>query len=113
MIKWDEQWAEAFAVFFLVLGLIVSVLLRSAYFSYLTIAFAGFLAGRLYYIKYAKEPILPFILIIIGFLLGYLVGSFWINRFLVLILFALGFALSYYLHMKDILVKFKSRNFIK
>ena len=66
MIKWDEQWAEAFGVFFLFLGLVVSVLLRSAYFSYLTIFFAGFLGGRLYYLKYAKEPILPFILIIVG-----------------------------------------------
>lgn len=113
MIKWEEQWVEVLALFFLFLGLAVSVLLRNTYFSYLTVFLAGFLGGRLYYLKHYKEPILPFVLIIIGFLFGYLVGSLWINRIAVLIFFVLGFVISYYLHLKQVLVTFKSKNFIK
>ena len=40
-MKWDEQWAEAFALLFLVLGFVVSILLQSAYFTYLSVFLAG------------------------------------------------------------------------
>lgn len=113
MTKWNEQWAEALAVLFLALGFIVALLLQSAVFSYITIILAGFLAGRIYYIKKLKEPIFPFILIIVGFLLGYLLGSFWASRILTLIFFAGSFYASYYLHLQKILVIFKSENFFK
>ena len=42
-MKWDEQWAEAFALLFLVLGFVVSILLQSAYFTYLSVFLAGLL----------------------------------------------------------------------
>lgn len=113
MINWTEQWAEVFTLFFLALGFIVSILLLSPALSYISIFLAGFLAGRIYYIKHNTEPIFPFILIIIGFLLGYLIGNFWASRFWTLVFFILGFAISYYLHMKKLIVIFKSKNFIK
>lgn len=113
MIKWNEQWAEAFAVFFLFLGLILAVLFRNSYFTYITILLSGFVAGRLYYLKKYKEPILPFVMIITGFLLGFMIAEFWLNRFLILIIFVLGLIGSYYLHLKQILVRFKSKEFIK
>ena len=112
-MKLDEQWVEASVLIFLVLGFFVSVLLCSPYFSYLSILLSGALAGRLYYIKHAKEPILPTVLMILAFLFGYLIASIWVNRLLVVFFFMIGLALSYYLHLKKILVIFKSRNFIK
>jgi hypothetical protein len=109
----DEKWVEWFIILFLLLGFFLAVILRSPTFSYLSLLLAGALAGRILYIKYQKEPILPFLLIIVGFLLGYLLGSFWVNRLLAFIVFALAFGLSYYLHLKRIIVIFKSERFIK
>ncbi len=110
---WSEHWVEAFAVFFLVVGFLLAVSLRYPLFSYLVIFLSGSLAGKVFYQKRFKEPILPFVLIILGFLVGYLLGSFWINRFAGLLLFGSGLVISYYLHLKKIFVIFKSRSFIK
>ncbi len=112
-LKLHEDWAEVLAVALAVIGLILSVALRSALFTYLTALLAGFQAGRILYIKHLKEPIFPFLLIILGFLLGYLIGSVWANRVLVLILFTAVFWLSYKLHQKGIITTFKSELFIK
>ncbi len=112
-IEWEEDWTEVLTLFFMILGFIISVLLQNAVLSYLSIILAGLLAGRIYYIKRFKAPILPFILMIVGFLLGYLISSFRISRIATLILFSLGFGVSYYLHLKKILVIFKSKDFIK
>ena len=113
MMKLEEQWAESLAVFFVVLGFIISVLLQSVIFSYISIILAGFLAGRVFYIKRYKEPLFPFVLIIVGFLVGYLVGGFWVSRILSLILFAAALIVSYQLHVKKILVIFKSEKYHK
>ncbi|HLC70876.1 MAG TPA: hypothetical protein VJI32_02655 [Candidatus Nanoarchaeia archaeon] len=112
-LKWSKQWAEILALLFLVLGFIISVLLQSALISYISIAVAGFLAGRIYYIKRYKEPILPFVLIILGFLVGYLIGSIWINRIVVLLLFAIMFWGSYYVHVHKIMTVYKQEPFVR
>ncbi len=113
MGKWDENWVEVFFILFLAIGFVIAVLLKSVMFSSITVLLAGFVAGRTFYIKRYQEPILPFVLIILGFLLGYLLGSVWVNRLLVLALFFVGFILSYYLHMQKIIAIFKSKNFLK
>ncbi|MBU0460107.1 MAG: hypothetical protein KKH52_02325 [Nanoarchaeota archaeon] len=112
-LKVEERWMEELFLVFLVVGFILSVLLNNAVLSYLCVLFGGAVAGRIYYFKYQKEPIFPFILIIIGFLLGYLIGSIWTSRVLAFIFFGIGFGISYYLHLKKILVRFKSKSFVK
>jgi len=112
-IHWPEQWAEVVALLFLVLGFFISALLHNPTFSYIIVFLCSFLAGRVFYMKRFSEPILPFVLIILGFLLGYLIGSFWVSRFWILVFFAIGFISSYYLHLKKILVIFKSKDWIK
>jgi hypothetical protein len=116
-MKWEafvkEEWAESFAVLFAALGFIIAIFLRSPYYSYLSVFLGGFISARLFYIKKPKEPILPFVLIIVGFLFGYLLGAIWVNRFVVLISFAIGFGISAYLHKKKILGIFKSELFLK
>ena len=112
-IQWEEQWAEAITVFFAAIGFIIAILLGSALFTYLSVIISGFLAGRLFYMRRFSEPIFPFIMMIVGFLVGYLLGSFWASRFWVLVFFALSFGISYYLHLKEILVIFKKEHFIK
>jgi|TARA_Y100000310_G_scaffold321540_1_gene379288 hypothetical protein len=112
-IKWEERWVENILLFILVIGFIIAVLLFNPVLSYILLFLAGFMAARIYYIKHAKEPILPFVLLILGFLFGYLVGGFWVSRVLALIMFGLGFGISYYLHLKKFLVTFKSEDFVK
>ena len=111
--KFEEQWAEVLTILFLALGFVIAVLLQSALFTFLSVIIAGFLGARVYYMKRFSEPIFPFVLIIIGFLVGYLLGSFWASRLWVLVFFALSFALSYYLHVKGIFAIFKREDFIK
>lgn len=112
-IKIEEQWVETLTLLFLVLGFMIAVLLQNPSASYLLIFLAGALAGRVYYIKRFKEPILPTILIMLGFLFGYLAASIWASRVITLFFFVLGAGVSYYLHVKEILVIFKSKGFIK
>ncbi|MBS3126704.1 hypothetical protein J4228_00905 [Candidatus Woesearchaeota archaeon] len=112
-VKWQEQWVEAFSLLFITMGFIISVMLQSSFLSYFSVFLGGFVAARVYYFKKSKEPILPFVLIILGFLVGYLAGSFWTNRVFTLLFFILGFGMSYYLHLKRIVVIFKSKDFVK
>jgi hypothetical protein len=110
---WEEQWAEAITVFFAAVGFVIAILLRSASFTYISVIISGFLAARLFYMRRYSEPIFPFIMMIVGFLVGYLLGGFWASRFWILVFFALAFGVSYYLHLKEILVMFKKEHFIK
>jgi hypothetical protein len=112
-IEWDEQWAETLAIFFLAIGFVIAILLRSAFLTYLAVVVCGSLAARLYYMRRYSEPIFPFILMIVGFLVGYFLGSFWASRIWVVIFFMIAFWVSYYLHSKEILVIFKKEKFIK
>jgi len=112
-MKIEETWAETLAAVFLLSGFFISLLIHQATLNYLITFFSGGLAGRLFYVRRYKEPIFPFILIILGFLFGYLLGTFWGSRLIVVILFLSGFGISYYLHLKKKVVIFKSKEFIK
>mgnify|MGYP001598502016 CR=1 FL=1 len=112
-LKLQDQWPELLALFFVVLGFLISVFLRTPAFSYISVLLSGFLAGRIYYLQHYKEPILPSVLVILGFLAGYVAGSFWVSRVWTIAFFAVGFAVSYYLHLKGIVAIFKSKDFIQ
>ncbi len=111
-LKLRQQWPELFALFFTLLGFIISVVITKPVLSYFAVFVSGLLAGRLYYIQRFK-PTLPSVLIILGFLVGYVAGSFWVSRFWAIVFFLCGFALSYYIHINGIIVSFKSKSFIK
>jgi len=112
-IAWHEDWVEALSLLFLVIGFVISILLRSAILSYVSVILSGLVAGRFFYSRRHHQPILPVILITIGFLLGYIIGAVWVSRFWILVFFIFFFWLSYQLHVRKIFVIFKSRNFIK
>lgn len=109
----QETWAETLAAVLILVGFFVSLLLTNAFLVYAVILLSGFLAGRVFYIKRFKEPVFPFILMIVGFLFGYVLGSVWASRFWTVVFFVIGFAVSYFLHLKKILVIFKKEEFIK
>ncbi len=111
--KPHRHWVELIAVLFLIVGFFFAILLRYSLLSYLTLLLSGGLAGRVLYIKHAHEPILPVVLIIVGFLFGYLLGGIHMSWLISITLFLLGGVASYYLHVKKIFTTFKSDLFIK
>lgn len=108
-----KNWEELFALFFTLLGFVISVVIAQPLLSYGSVFVSGLLAGRLYYIQRYKQPLLPSVLIILGFLVGYVAGSFWVSRFWTIVFFLCGFALFYYMHVKGIIASFKSKGFIE
>lgn len=86
-----------FAFILLIIGFLFSLAAPSAVLSYIIIFLAGIMGGRLIYCK-RKRMVFPYVLIVIGFFVGYLIGSRYGNWLVTTILFVLGSILSYYLH---------------
>ena len=86
----------------MVLGILVALASPSAVISYFIIFLVGMFAGRLVYER-KKKIQLPYFLIIAGFVIGYLIGVYYGNRRLMIILFVIGAILSYNLYEKKIL----------
>lgn len=111
--NFSEDWAETVSIILLLVGFLAALLINSPPLHYIIIFLAGFLSGRLYFIKKPTQPIFPFVLIIIGFLLGYMLGATNADRYTILVLFLMGTFLSYYLHKKGYIKIFKTKDFIK
>jgi len=99
VVLW-KQWAEVFFVILLMIGFLIAVSIKSVAMNYIVIFLAGMMAGRLVYEKKGKQPIFAFFLIIVGFLFGYMLGSFAVNKKLIVIFFIIGSLTSYYIHKK-------------
>lgn len=98
--KFYENWAELFFVVCLVIGFIIAVITTSAVVTY-TIAFLlGLGLGR--YIEIRKYR-LGYYLIVLGFLVGYVIGSRYGSLKVVILLFVLGTVISYYAHERKVL----------
>lgn len=93
-----ESWAEVIGLFFLVSGFVLALSIQSLILNYLLIAIAGLMAGRVIFNKKNKQPLFPFILIMIACLVGYLLGSIRFNKIPILIIFAVATYASYVLH---------------
>ena len=95
-----KQWAEVFFVILLMIGFLIAISIKSATMNYTVIFLAGMMAGRLIYEKKGKQPIFAFFLITVGFLFGYMLGSFTVNKKLIVLFFIAGSLVSYYIHKK-------------
>src|SRR3989338_140850 len=93
------SWVEYAFLALLVLGFILAASSGSAVISYITIVLIGILAARSMY-KRRKGFKFPAFVILIGFLIGYILGSFYGNRKLILVLFVIGYMVSYYIHYR-------------
>ncbi|MBN2457841.1 hypothetical protein JXB31_01785 [Candidatus Woesearchaeota archaeon] len=97
-----DNWVEMFMVLLLILGLVISFLSDAAIVSYFIILICGFIVGRLYYLKRAKMRF-PFYILVLGFLVGFIAGIELNSRGLIpliLLFFAVGCYLGYYVHEK-------------
>jgi len=95
------DWPELYSFLLLIIGFIVAISMRNTILNSLVIVMAGFLGGRLLYEAKVKETF-PYLLILVGFLLGYMLGSFYTSRRLILFLFLISVWITYYLHKKEV-----------
>ena len=108
-----KNWAETFFIALVLIGFFIALLLDSAALSYLVIIMAGAIAGRFFFRRRVAQPIFPFILIIIGFLIGFMIGAIRANKFAIIALFIAATVASYYLHKKGYFEYFKTAGFIR
>ncbi len=96
-----KSWAEFFFFVLMIVGLIVALWATtfSAVISYIVVFLSGMIGGRLLYERKHKLAA-PYYIILAGFLIGYVVGTYYGSRKVVIILFVLGVLFSYHLHNK-------------
>ena len=100
-LTYFSDWAEILFLVLLLVGLVIGVLSPSAAVTYLIAFFSGVMAGRI--VRERKKGVLaPYVLIVIGFLLGFVIGTFRGDRRITFLLFLLGAVFSYYLFKKKI-----------
>ena len=110
----SESWAETIFVVLILVGFFIALLLNSALLSYIVITLSGLLAGRFFYKRRTAQPIFPFILVIVGFLFGFMIGgSLQANPIIIAVLFTVTAVASYILHQKGYLEYFKTAGFIR
>ncbi|MFH1606232.1 MAG: hypothetical protein ABIC91_02715 [Nanoarchaeota archaeon] len=92
-----DNFVELMFLILLVLGLFTSLLTNLTFFHYLIIFLFGIIVISLS--SNVKKPSFPFFIIIIGFVLGFLIGT-GKNRFLIFIIFILGIITGFLLKNK-------------
>ena len=97
-----ENWAELVAFLVLIIGFVLAISAGSAVILYIAVFFCGGLFGR-YWWRFKKKLKFPAFLLILGFLIGFLLGSFYGSRKVILVLFALGLIFGYYIHEHHII----------
>ena len=102
MFEFYKNWMEFFFFLLMTVGVVIALTAPSAIMSYIIILISGLFAGRLLYERKNKIQF-PYLIIIVGFLIGYLIGSYYGSRRVVIILFLIGAITSYKLYDKKIL----------
>ncbi|MBI2557877.1 hypothetical protein HYW20_01015 [Candidatus Woesearchaeota archaeon] len=102
MFEFYKNWMEFFFAVLMILGILIALLAPSAAISYVIISLSGIFAGRLIYERRHKIQ-LPYFMIIVGFVIGYLLGVYYGSRRVVIVLFVLGAVAGYKLYEKGVL----------
>jgi hypothetical protein len=97
-----DNWPEWFALVLLVIGFIIGVSAGSAVVLYLVSLLFGGIFGR-WWFRFKKKMKVPAVIITIGALVGLTLGSFYGSREIVILLFVVGFIVSFYLHERKII----------
>ena len=106
MLKFYKNYMEFFFFSVMLIGLIFALSAPSAVISYFMSLVSGMFAGRFVYGRKGKI-MFPYLVIIAGFLTGYLIGAYYGNRIVVIALFIFGAVLAYKIYNKGVLRDFK------
>ena len=96
-----KSWVEFFFFVLMVFGFVIALWATSfsAVISYVVVFLSGMIGGRLLYDRKRKLTI-PYYIILAGFLIGYLIGTYYGSRKIIIVLFVLGVLFSYHLYNK-------------
>ena len=97
-----RNWPEFVAFLLMVIGFFVAILAGSAVIAYILILLAGFMGGRIWFTVKTNLKV-PWSIILMGFLVGFMVGSRYGDKRMIVIFYILGIVASYYLHDKGII----------
>ena len=98
----QERWAEIAAIFLLIVGFLVALWARSAVVSYMVISLSGIICGRGFLLRKYTHRI-AYVIIILAYLVGFLIGSLYGSAKYILVLFIIGMWIGYTLHDKEII----------
>jgi len=108
--SFEMYWPEYYTAAFFIIGFIVALFTFNPYLSYFISFICGFVAAAFLYRKHQQQSIFAQSIVTMLFFLGFILGSFWAHRLLVVIFSLSGFILSYQLHAHRIIVIFKSKS---
>jgi len=97
-----KNWMEFWFLVIMAVGILIALVAPSAVISYVISFIAGMFAGRVIYERNGKIQF-PYLMIIAGFVIGYLIGVYYGSKRVVIILFIIGVILSYKLYEKKVL----------
>ncbi|MDO8480986.1 MAG: hypothetical protein Q7S65_04170 [Nanoarchaeota archaeon] len=86
----NSDWAEIIALVLLFVGIVMGVLSPSVWFTYGIALVAGLLSGR-WWVRAKERGPGPYGLIMAGFIIGYVIGTFKGSRVLTFVLFMVAF----------------------
>ncbi|MBI2135505.1 hypothetical protein HYU06_00360 [Candidatus Woesearchaeota archaeon] len=93
------SWAEFYTIIVAILGFFLAVSIQAPTLNYIVLFIGGFLGGRLLFQNRRAMPFAYF-LIIFGFFLGYILGSYYVSRKLLIFFAIVAVVISYYAHDK-------------
>ena len=96
-LKFQQRWVEYWALFLLVLGFLFAFSIDTMWFAYPVAFGMGAFLGRLTW-RWRKNLKGSGITIVLGFLIGFLLGVQHADRKIIVALFVLGVAVSFYVH---------------
>ncbi|MBI5393106.1 hypothetical protein HZA96_04505 [Candidatus Woesearchaeota archaeon] len=92
-----EQWPEMFSLFLLVVGFVVALFSKSAAVTYIMITVCGLVSGRMLFFRKYRMKML-FFMVTIGFLIGFVLGSFYGATRYIIVFYIIGNYAGYFLH---------------
>ncbi len=102
MSKFYKNYMEFFFIVLMVLGIVIALAAPNAFISYLIIFMAGFFAGKVMFERKTNIRF-PYVVIFIGFLIGYLLGVYYGSRLAVGAMFLLGALVGYKVYQKGLI----------
>jgi hypothetical protein len=97
-----RNWPEFVSFILMAIGFFVAVLAGSAVIAYTLILLAGFMGGRIWF-RVKTNLKVPWSIILMGFLVGFMIGSRYGDKRMIVIFYILGITTSYYLHDRGII----------
>jgi predicted branched-subunit amino acid permease len=96
-IKFSQRWVEWWALFCIVIGFLLGASLQNPWLAYVAAMLTGAILGRLLW-RFKTKLKGGILFIILASLIGFLLGVQNADRKILIVLFVLGIAASFYVH---------------